>query len=221
MSDRIDFSLIVKNLGQEFVGGETNIKPYACCASSHSAVDALLAIRREHAFPVSAIERVTVKTPGVVQVQCGFPYRAQGVVEAQMSLQFISAVVLTDGAALLEQFSETRIREPSILELARRVEVVVDPELDPLYPKRYPNRVEIVLRDGRRFEARVDFPKGSLERPLSFEDVAVKFRSLAAHAIAPERVARIVDTVSRLDERESIRDLSALLASSREDRGLG
>ncbi len=101
-----------------------------------------------------------------------------------MSLQFISAVVLTDGAALLEQFSETRIREPSILELARRVEVVVDPELDPLYPKRYPNRVAIVLRDGRRFEARVDFPKGSLERPLSFEDVAVNF---GAWPLTPSR----------------------------------
>ncbi|MCL2669369.1 MAG: hypothetical protein FWE89_01670 [Syntrophaceae bacterium] len=71
-----------------------------------------------------------------------------------------------DGAAFLEQFSESRVREPSILELARLVEVVVDPELDPLYPKRYPNRVEIVLRDGRRFESRVDFPKNSSEQPM-------------------------------------------------------
>ena len=47
-----------------------------------------------------------------------------------MSLQFIVAVALLEGAALLEQFSEAKIADPRVLDLARRVEVVVDPEID-------------------------------------------------------------------------------------------
>ncbi len=210
-SDQIDLSLITKDLGTAFMSGETNIKPYACCASSHSAVDAILAIRKEHSFEVSDIEKVFVKTAAGVRVQCGFPYRAKGVVEAQMSLQFIAAVVLTEGAAFPEQFSEAKIADPSLMELARRVEVVLDSDIDKLYPKRYPNRVEIILRDGRRFEVRIDFPKGSAAQPMSFDDVAAKFRSLASFAVTADRAERIVDTVDGLEELEDIRELSVLL----------
>ena len=210
-SDQVDLSLITKDLGTRFVSGETNIKPYACCASSHSAVDAILAIRKEHPFHVSDVEKVLVKTARGVQVQCGFEYRAKGVVEAQMSLQFIAAVVLTEGAALLEQFSESKIAEPSVMELAKRVEVVVDPDIDKLYPKRYPNRVEVILKNGRRLEMRIDFPKGSVEQPMSFDEVAAKFRSLTGHAVMPDRAERIIDTVGRLERLENIRELSGLL----------
>jgi 2-methylcitrate dehydratase PrpD len=210
-SDHVDLSLVTKDLGKEFVSGETSIKPYACCASSHSAVDAILAIRKEHPFHVSDIEKVFVKTARGVQVQCGFPYRAKGVVEAQMSLQFIAAVVLRDGAAFLEQFSESTISEPSIMELASRVEVVVDPAIDQIYPKRYPNRVEIILKNGRRFEMQIDFPKGSAEQPMSFNEVAAKFRSLAGHAVTPDRTERLIDAVDRLEELENIGELSVLL----------
>ena len=210
-SDQVDLSLITKDLGTRFVSGETNIKPYACCASSHSAVDAILAIRKQHSFRVSDIEEVLVKTAEGVRVQCGFPYRAQGVVEAQMSLQFIAAVALTDGAAFLDQFSESRIAEPPIMELAGRVRVVVDPDIDKLYPKRYPNRVEVILKDGRRFEMRIDFPKGSAEQPMSFDEVAAKFRSLAAFAVTRDRADRIIDTVGRLEKLPSIRILQDLL----------
>jgi 2-methylcitrate dehydratase PrpD len=210
-SDQVDLSLITKDLGTRFVSGETNIKPYACCASSHSAVDAILAIRKQHSFHVSDIEEVLVKTSEGVRVQCGFPYRAQGVVEAQMSLQFIAAVALTDGAAFLDQFSESRIAEPPIMELAGRVRVVVDPDIDKLYPKRYPNRVEVILKDGRRFEMRIDFPKGSAEQPMSFDEVAAKFRSLASFAVTRDRADRIIDTVNRLEKLPSIRILRDLL----------
>jgi 2-methylcitrate dehydratase PrpD len=210
-SDQVDLSLITKDLGTRFVSGETNIKPYACCASSHSAVDAILAIRKQHSFHVSDVEEVLVKTAEGVRVQCGFPYRAQGVVEAQMSLQFIAAVVLTDGAAFLDQFSEARIAEPPIMELAGRVRVVVDPDIDKLYPKRFPNRVEVILKDGRRFEMRIDFPKGSAEQPMSFDEVAAKFRSLASFAVTRDRAERIIDTVGRLEKLPSIRILQDLL----------
>ena len=75
-SDRVDLTLATADLGTRFLSGETNIKPYACCASSHSAVDAVLEIRAKHRFDPSDVEKVLVKTAGVVQVQCGFAYQA-------------------------------------------------------------------------------------------------------------------------------------------------
>lgn len=211
-SDEVDLALATAELGTRFVSGETAIKPYACCASSHSAVDAVLEIRAKHPFPPSEVEKVLVKTARGVQLQCGFQYQAVGVVEAQMSLQFIVAVVLLEGAALLEQFSETRIADPRIRDLARRVEIVVDPEIDKWYPARYANRVEVILKDGRRFEARIDFPKGSVERPMHFAEVAAKFRSLAGHAVPADRAGRIIAAVEELETLDDIRELTKLLS---------
>jgi 2-methylcitrate dehydratase PrpD len=194
-SDRFDLSLITDRLGDRFHCGEVNIKPYACCASSHSAVDAVLELKRRHGFTAAEVERVRVKT-----------------VQAQMSLQYIVAVTLLEDAALLAQFSEKKIADPLVLDLARRVEVALDPDIDRVYPERYANRVEIVLRDGRRFETRVDYAKGSTGQPLSLLEVAGKFRSLAGGVLSPAQADQIVATVGDLEQIDDIRDLTRLLA---------
>ncbi len=211
-SDRVDLSLATADLGERFLSGETSIKPYACCASSHSAVDAVLEIKAKHRFLPTDVAKVLVKTAGVVQVQCGFPYRAMSVLEAQMSLQFIVAVALLEGAALQEQFSEAKIKDPRVLDLAGRVEVVVDPDIDRWYPARYANKVEVILKNGRRFESRIDFARGSVERPMVFTEVAEKFRSLAGHGVAAERAERIIETVERVEALDKVCELTRLLS---------
>jgi 2-methylcitrate dehydratase PrpD len=211
-SDQVDLSQITEKLGVMFHAGDVNIKPYACCASSHSAVDAVLEIKRRHAFSAAEVEKIRVKTAGSVVMQCGFEYQASGSVQAQMSLQYIVAVTLLEGAALLEQFAEEKIADPRVLDLARRVEIVADPEIDRLYPKRYANRVEIILKDGRRFETRVDDAKGSIARPLSLPEVAVKFRTLAARQLSPQEADQVIETVANLEQLEDIRVLTRLLA---------
>jgi 2-methylcitrate dehydratase PrpD len=153
-----------------------------------------------------------VKTARGVQLQCGFEYQAKGVVQAQMSLQYIVAITLLEDAALLEQFSDAKIADPAVMALARRVEFAVDPEIDKLYPKRFSNRVEIILKNGRRFEKRIDFPKGSVEQPMSFDEGAEKFRSLSSGAMTESRAGRIVETVDRLEKLGDIRELTRLLA---------
>ena len=211
-SDAVDLSRAVDRLGATFFSADVNIKPYACCASSHSAVDALLDLKRRHGFAAAQVATVCVKTARGVQVQCGFDYRPAGAVRAQMSLQYIVAVALLEDAALLDQFAEAKLADPAVLDLARRVSIEVDPDIDRLYPERYANRVEIALLDGRRFETRVDFARGSGEHPLSFAEVAAKFKSLAAGAVSAERADRIIDAVASMDALKEISGLARLLA---------
>jgi 2-methylcitrate dehydratase PrpD len=210
-SDAIDLTRAVDRLGSTFFSAEVNIKPYACCASSHSAVDAVLELKRQHGFSAAEVEAACVRTAGGVQVQCGFDYRPAGAVRAQMSLQYIVAVTLLDGAALLDQFAETKLADPAVLDLARRVTIDVDPDIDRLYPERYANRVAITLKDGRRFEARVDHARGSTERPLSLDEVAAKFCSLSAGALSREQAEQVIETVENLEMLDNLADLTRLL----------
>ena len=211
-SDAVDLSILTDRLGEIFHSGETNIKPYACCASSHSAVDAVLELKRQCGFTPTEVDSVIVHTASSVVVQCGFEYQAAGVVQAQMSLQYIVAVALMEGGALLAQFSPEKISEPRIRELARRVKVIADPDIDRVYPERYANRVECMLKDGRRFEIRVDFAKGSREKPLGFSDVAEKFQSLSSGEISQETQDKIIELAGKLEHLGDIRELIKLLA---------
>jgi len=129
-----------------------------------------------------------------------------------MSLQYCIAVVLLEGRVLLEQFTEEKISDPKIFELAKRVEVVLDPEIEKVYPERFANKVEIILNNGKGFATRVDFPTGSPEKPMSFEDVAEKFESLAQQVITKDRMDAIVEKVEKVDRLNDIRELTQLLA---------
>ena len=210
-SDRVDFSLAIDGLGEKFLSGEVNIKPYACCASAHSAIDAVRDLVQAHKIVPPDIERIFVKTARGVKVQCGFPYEPLSVLQAQMSLQYTIAVFLLEGKALVEQFTEEKISDPKILELANRVEIVLDDEVEKVYPDRFANKVEILLRSGERFETRVDFAKGSSERPMSFEEVAEKFESLAGRVITQQQIDTIVETIEKIEKLVDIRRLTRLL----------
>ena len=210
MSDRVDFSLAIEGLGERFLSGEVNIKPYACCASAHSAIDAVRDLVQARKIVPPDIERIFVKTARGVKVQCGFSYEPLSILQAQMSLQYSIAVFLLEGKALVEQFTEEKISDPKILELAKRVEIVLDDEVERVYPDRFANKVEILLRSGERFETRVDFAKGSSERPMSFEEVAEKFESLAGRVIAKRRIDAIVETIEKIEKLDDIRGLTRL-----------
>ena len=93
-SDEVDLRRITEGLEKEFLSFETNVKPYACCASAHSAIDAVRQLTEKHKFSPTEIEKVFVKTASGVKVQCGFEYKPLSVLQAQMSLQYCMAVVL-------------------------------------------------------------------------------------------------------------------------------
>ena len=211
-SDEVNFDLAVRELGKNFFSGEVNIKPYACCASSHSAIDALLELAGKHRIVPSDIDRVLVKTARSVKVQCGFEYQPLSILQAQLSLQYIVAVILLEGKAFLDQFSEDKISNPQILELAKRVEVIADPEIDKVYPDRFANKVEVILKNGERFEMRVDFARGTSENPMSFEQVTEKFRSLAKEVIKKGRIEAIIEEVESIEKLPDIRKLTRLIA---------
>jgi 2-methylcitrate dehydratase PrpD len=211
MSEVANPSLVFEDLGEKFLSIETNIKPYACCASAHSSIDGIIGLTKVHGFRPAEVEKIYVRTARGVILQCGFQYKPLSVLQAQMSLQYCVAVSLLEGQVLIEQFSEKKISDPEILSLARRVEVILDPEIDQLYPEKFASRVEVVLKNGRRFETRVDSPLGSPERPMTFEKVAEKFKSLAGRVMSEDQTDALVERVESFDQLKSMDDLTRFL----------
>lgn len=210
-SDDANPSVVLEGLGEKFFSIKTNIKPYACCASIHSSIDGILSLKKTYGFTTSELEKIRVGTAHGVIVQCGFPYKPLNVLQAQMSLQYGIAVSLLDEKALTEQFSEKKISDPKILELAKRVEVYLDHEIEALYPKKFAGKIEVILTNGKRLQTRIDSPLGSFEKPMTFEEVAEKFRSLVKGIISPERAEAIIEKIMKIDQIEKIHELTKLL----------
>ncbi len=104
-SDASDAAPLTRDLGRVFHLDKTSIKPYSCCGSTHSYIDAALALRKKFGAPWNAQSPVRVGTSKVVDVQCGFDYAPSSALNAQMSLRYVVAAALVDGQVLPAQFS--------------------------------------------------------------------------------------------------------------------
>lgn len=159
-SDHWTIEPIVDRLGDLWRLEETNFKPYACCGSVHAYVDAAKQIRSELGGAPGAGQTVKAGVAKVVDVQCGYDYAPGATLNSQMSLRYCLAVALLDGEALPAQFRDDRIADPAVTDLARRIELVPDAELDGLYPTHYAGWASV--DDVRAF---VKDPAGSTANP--------------------------------------------------------
>src|SRR5439155_1103023 len=81
-----------------------------------------------------------------------------------------------------------RIADPRLVNLAHKVRFEIDPEIEQIYPRAFPGRVAIHLRDGRTVEQSVPGPKGSPENPMTLDEVADKSHLLVDPVLGRERL---------------------------------
>jgi len=87
------------------------------------------------------------------------------------------------------------------------VECTLDPQIQGHYPDQWGARVTIGLDDGMEREATVLYPKGDPENPVSFEDLAEKFRGITDGIIPEKQAHRLIEAVGHL---ESLKRVSTL-----------
>jgi len=209
-SDASDPAPLTAELGTAYRLDTNRIKPYSCCGSTHSYVDAAFELRRRLGTPWDAKRRVRVGLAKVVDVQCGFKYFPTSALNAQMSLRYVLAAALLEGQVLPPQFSDAKLSDPAITALAERLELEHDPALDNLYPERFAAWVAAQDNAGKWQRVDVLDPLGSEANPIGERGVIEKFRG-----INPQLpVDAIAETVLNI-ERHTVRQLLALLAGKR------
>jgi 2-methylcitrate dehydratase PrpD len=206
-SDASDAAPLTKDLGVTYQLDSTSIKPYSCCGSTHSYIDAALELRRRIGAPWDARRLVKIGLSKVVDVQCGFAYAPSSALNAQMSLRYVIAAALTDGQVLPPQFTGERFTDPTLAALAGSFELVPDPKLDQLYPIHFAGWV---AAEANGDWVRVDVldPSGSPSAPIDARGITEKFRGINPQLPVDEIAAVALDI-----ERHSMRDLLMLLAT--------
>jgi 2-methylcitrate dehydratase PrpD len=178
-------------------------KPYSCARPIHNAIDCALDVRGQIGLNVEEIERIEfARHPDWARYHQNKAPRTYH--EAQVSLPFSVAVALIEGKALLKQYSDRNIRNPEVKRLSEITSITEDASL----PRGVSCRMTVTLRDSRTLTSQVDYPKGSIQNPMSDEEMRAKFESLAEPVIGGKRAAALVEQVQDL---EKVADVSELM----------
>lgn len=180
MAQEADLARLTEGLGKPpYRILETCFKAHAACYHIHAAIDAALQICREHRVAGNGVQSITARLYGVAvnllgNVQLANPY------VAKFHIPFCLASAVQYGSVGLEAFTEERLASNVLQDLMARVTLAHAPELDKEHPAKFPAIVEIATRGGEQHTARVDYPKGDSQNPMTSEELVAKFHRLAA-----------------------------------------
>ena len=187
-----------------------SIKPHPSGSLTHPGMTELLRIIREDGVRPESVDRLEVGTNRYMPTAL-IHHQPANALQSKFSMEFCMATLLLYGKGGLSEFTDEVVRRGEVREMIRRIHFGVHPEAEAAGYNKMTTILTLHLKDGRTLSGRADFGKGSPASPMSYDEVAEKFRDCAAFAKFPAGKAnQIVDVVRRLEELADTRDLTAL-----------
>ena len=197
---------LTAGLGTDWAMDSVYVKMYPCCAWIQAAVQQIVALRGPRPLAPGDIKRVRIGA-------CSYAVKHNGAVTppdtmgAQYSIPYCVAAALTADPADPAIYQEAALDDPARRELARRVELHVDPELEAAFPAHYASRVELELAGGVRRQSVVMDPHGMPADPCTDDERRQKFARLAGSVISPASVEKVQRSILECERLGSAREL--------------
>ena len=207
LGDGFDPDAVVDGLGDgAFRIQQGYVKYHACCLYNHPALDAVENILRESPFKAGEVERIVVTAPPIAQIMAD--PEPDNMLAAKFSIPYAVAAAVQHGVTDVSAFLPDRVSNAEVRQLAQRVTVDADSEMN-LRRYDYPSaRVAVHLADGRSLESSVVSQRGDATNPASREQLLSKFRSLAGPTLGNDGVRAAIDVAERIDALENISELT-------------
>lgn len=202
-----DYDKGFRGLGIVYEITRNGFKRHSSCGHTHAAIDAILSLKKKLGLTPHDIVEVEVGTYSDAFEIVGKNYEPKTPAEAKFSLPYCIAVALLDGAVSLKQFTHERIMRSDVRNLARKVKVYVDDEVNALYPRKLGAKVRVKIKNGDIHEELVEVAKGNPENPLSKDELIDKFIQLASIRLSLDKCKEIVEMVMELERLSNVREL--------------
>ncbi len=191
--------------------GYIALKKYPACYGVHAAVEAALAQTADDQPSPEAIERVIVRVKAS-SLETLDIRKLTNHMAARFSLPYCVAAALVRRRLTLEDFQESALVDPVVLDLMTRVEIVGSEEMTRFNHETgaFPAIVEITA-GGRSTRGRVDFPIGSEQNPMSRDELVDKFKALTKGHWETDRQDRIIEAALSIEDLDDVRSLTRML----------
>ncbi len=210
-----DRNILTRDLGRRFEGINVSIKPYPCCRGTHLSIEAALTMASKWDIDSENVKEIVLTTGAanysLLCTPVEIKVRPRTPVDAQYSIPWGVAAAMANRRVTISDFTERGISNQTILGVAGKVKIEVDPALTRRRGIE-PVKLKVAMNDGRIFLDGIDCALGSRERPLSFGDCARKFEdctTLARDWGLEIDARKVTDLVGNL---EGVRDLRQVIS---------
>lgn len=195
---------------------ETMTKKYMAGTVAQTQLDGLEELLERESIDGEEIERIDVDTYKRAKIimggtgeegESGNRHKVNNREQADHSLPYTMAALAIDGELSDDQYDPERIRSDDVQSLLKRIHIHEDPEQTVRYENgEMPAVIRVQTTDGGEYEIEKPYFEGHPETPMSWDQLAEKFATLAEGVYLPEEQDRIIDTVRTLEEHDT-RDL--------------
>lgn len=210
-----DPAQLTADLGERFEVANLSFKPWPCARPTHTYIDLALTLAKEHNIKAPDVEQITGYVghePHLEFHPLDEKQNPRTVTDAQFSIPYCVAVALVKGRVVLDDFTDSALKDPQVVSLAHRIVPKLDHSL--FQSKASPPAVlEIKTKNGT-FSKRTDFAYGHPKNPMNLEALIAKFRDCAAHAknrLSQDKVDAIIDQVANLEKVPNVTNVVELL----------
>ena len=196
--ERDDAKPLWSDLGTRWRMREQYFKAYPVCRWAQPAVEAALALQREHGFAAEDVASLTIESfreAIALGSKCAV---AETTDEAQYSLPYPVAAALVWGRLGAPEVSLPALDDPRVRRLQGAMKLIEDAGFSALFPAERWARVRIGLADGRILESAPARARGNPENPLPEDELRHKYMTLAEPVLGTPRAVRIERAVRAL-----------------------
>jgi 2-methylcitrate dehydratase PrpD len=201
---------IAERLGRPwtFASPGVSIKPHPSGSLSHPAMGEMLRLIRQHDIKPADVERVDIGGNHGMTTSL-LHHRPTTGLQGKFSMEFCLSILLLERKAGLTEYTDAVVQRRDVQDMIGKVHFFVDPEAESAGLDKMTSLLKISLKDGRIISGRAEFAKGSPANPMSYDEVADKFRGCAAFAKWPSAKAEAV--ISLVRSLESAADVGRLV----------
>jgi len=194
----------ISSLGSDFEILKLYFKQYPSCRWTHSALDNMLAIIREKGLDSNDIAFIRVKT--FKEAALLDSKEPQTIEDAQYSIPFVLGAALAEGSFAPQQMNEEKLRDPRILDLARRIHISIDPDLQEKFPESALAKVEVETHKGEIFIKSDEKVKGDWDMPLTDQELKEKFLSFSTVTLSAPQAHKVLRLIENLEKIDHMKD---------------
>ena len=211
--DDVTIENLTKDLGKHFRGSEVGFKPWPSCQGTHSYIQAIINIVNEHNILPEQVEEIILhgNTEGEgLFYPSEIKQKPTTSITAKVALPFAVSVAVVHKSVSISNFLPENLSDSKVLELAKKVKFVLEPERGS-----YSSRAELKTKDGKLFNFSVDVLRGSIQNPLSTDELISKFKDCARYARKPmsaSNIDRLIDNILNLEKVKEMSEITKLLS---------
>jgi len=202
--------IALRDLGSSNAIKSVYFKPYSSCRYVHPALAAFEPIIRDNKITPDEIRSVKIHT---FQWALDIDNRTdpRNLTEVQYSIPYCIALSALVGGDCMLPVTDSVLGRPEVTEFAKKVELILDPQLEQRCPAETLARVVVEARD-QIFESPVVAPRGEATNPMSWNDICDKFIVATAAAMHEPQQRELIKAVESVLEG----DLGPLLVALRQ-----